>query len=56
MLRALAPQSTLARGFSMTLDEKGNPLTDASRVEKGQRLRTHLATGELESVVDEIND
>ncbi len=52
MLRALAPQATLERGFSMTLDEDGNAITDASRVTRGQRLHTRLANGEIDSIVE----
>ncbi len=46
-LRTLNPRAVLARGFSITYDAQGHPLTDAARVPPRSRIRTVLARGEL---------
>lgn len=52
-LSALNPEATLQRGFSITRDASGKALTSASRVAGGDRIRTQLAEGILESEVRE---
>jgi exodeoxyribonuclease VII large subunit len=54
-LSALSPLNTLARGYSVTRDQKGNAISDAGRVELGQQVKTTLANGEFTSIVNEIN-
>jgi exodeoxyribonuclease VII large subunit len=52
-LRLLAPEQVLARGYSITTDERtGTVLRDASQVTGGQRLKTRLKVGEVRSVAD----
>jgi exodeoxyribonuclease VII large subunit len=41
----------LNRGYSITYSANGAVLRDASRVTPGERLRTRLARGEVESDV-----
>ena len=49
-LRLLGPEQVLARGYSITRDaETGKVLRDAAKVKAGQRLRTRLQKGEVES-------
>ena len=49
-LRLLGPEQVLARGYSITTDAAtGEILRDAKRVKAGQRLRTRLKIGEVES-------
>jgi exodeoxyribonuclease VII large subunit len=48
-LAGLDPQAVLNRGYSITYGAGGAVLRDASRVTPGERLRTRLARGELES-------
>jgi exonuclease VII large subunit len=50
-LEALSPRRTLERGYSITLTEAGAAVLDAGGVTTGQRLRTLLRSGELESDV-----
>ena len=50
-IRALSPDSVLERGYSMTLDEEGKPVKDASQVEVGTLLKTRLKRGIIESKV-----
>ena len=49
-VRTLGPESALSRGFSMTLDAKGSPITDAAKVKKGDKLVTHVHKGKIKSV------
>jgi exodeoxyribonuclease VII large subunit len=51
-LATLSPRRTLERGYSITSDQDGHVLTDASRAPAGTRLRTVLQRGALESTVD----
>jgi exodeoxyribonuclease VII large subunit len=50
-LQALGPQQVLARGYSITRDERGNVVRSAAQVEPGAKLVTALAHGWLESEV-----
>jgi exodeoxyribonuclease VII large subunit len=51
-LRLLAPENVLARGYSITCEAStGRVLRDATEARPGQRLRTRLARGEVQSVV-----
>lgn len=54
-LAALSPLNTLARGYSVTSDGDGTAISDASRLEIGERVTTRLASGSFESIVDQIN-
>ncbi len=52
-LRLLGPEQVLARGYSITMDAaSGEILRDAKKIKPGQRLRTRLKTGEVESRVE----
>jgi len=50
-LGGLDPQAVLARGYSITYGASGEVLRDASRARDGERLRTTLARGVVESEV-----
>ncbi len=50
-LNTVSPLQTLARGYSITFDERGKPLTNAAQVAPGERIETRLAKGRLISVV-----
>ena len=52
-LRLLGPEQVLSRGYSITTDATtGEILRDAKRVKAGQRLKTRLKVGEIESRVE----
>lgn len=52
-LRLLGPQQVLARGYSITMDEKtGKILRNASDTQPGQTLKTKLSEGEVRSRVE----
>jgi len=50
-VRMLGPDATLARGFSLTMDEHGALVRSAAAVGPGVTLRTRLTDGEIRSVV-----
>jgi exodeoxyribonuclease VII large subunit len=50
-LGGLDPQAVLARGYSITYGASGEVLRDAAQARDGERLRTTLARGVLESEV-----
>jgi exodeoxyribonuclease VII large subunit len=53
-LRLLGPEQVLARGYSITTDAAtGDVLRNAQETRKGQRLRTRLKTGQVDSRVEE---
>jgi exodeoxyribonuclease VII large subunit len=53
-LSSLAPEQTLKRGYSITLDANGGGIIrGAVQARKGQPLRVLLAAGRLEATVDE---
>ena len=50
-LRLLGPEQVLSRGYSITMDAAtGEVLRDAAKIKTGQRLKTRLKTGEVQSV------
>jgi len=51
VVRTLGPEATFARGFSITMNENGEILKDASKVKAGDVIRTQLAEGALSSEV-----
>lgn len=54
-LLSLAPEQTLARGYSICLDEgSGHVVRSAEEVERGQQVRVVLSAGGLECRVEEV--
>ena len=52
LIKALGPESAFERGFSITMDEEGKVLKDATAVKKGMRLETVMKGGKVASVVE----
>jgi exodeoxyribonuclease VII large subunit len=52
-LEALSPLAVLSRGYSLTENKDGHKIRNAHDVQKGERIRTRLLNGYLESVVVE---
>jgi exodeoxyribonuclease VII large subunit len=50
-VRLLDPQTTLARGWSMTKTASGETIRKASQVKAGDEVVTHLVDGTIKSVV-----
>lgn len=53
ILQAIGPEKTLKRGFSMTLDESGNPILSGTGLKKGQKIKTRFSDSEVVSVVED---
>ena len=53
LLRVLGPQSTLARGYSITRTESGEIIRSVAQAPAGTPLRTQVADGEIRSRVEE---
>jgi exodeoxyribonuclease VII large subunit len=51
VVRVLSPDSTLARGYSVTFDSDGAIIRGAKAVRAGDEIRTRLGEGEIESRV-----
>ena len=54
-LSALSPLQVLTRGYSVTLTEEGQAITNASDVKNGQRIQTRLNQGSVWSIIDSHN-
>lgn len=50
-LESLNPDNVINRGFSLTVDEQGKPVSDIKQVKKGQKIRTILKDGVINSEV-----
>ena len=50
-LEALNPENVIKRGFSLTVDEKGKPITSIKDINKGNKIKTILKDG---SVISEV--
>ena len=50
-LASLDPTAVLGRGYSLTLNARGDILRDAATAAVGERITTTLARGEIESEV-----
>ncbi|MFV0278396.1 MAG: exodeoxyribonuclease VII large subunit [Parahaliea sp.] len=56
LLDSVSPLQTLGRGYAILSTGKGEVVTDASAVRRGQPLRARLARGELELRVEKVRD
>jgi exodeoxyribonuclease VII large subunit len=52
LVRQLAPERTLERGFTITRDAAGRVVKEAGRLRPGDRLLTSFADGETRSRVE----
>lgn len=53
-LELLNPKGILSRGYSISVDEKGRPISSVKDLSKDKEVRTILKDGEFTSVVKEI--
>src|SRR5437762_3701650 len=51
ILGVLGPDATLRRGYSMTMDAKGDLVCSIAQVKRADRMRTRVSDGEMESKV-----
>jgi len=54
VIRLLGPQQTLERGYSITLDVKGNVIRSVQDMATGDSIQTKLTDGTAKSVVEEV--
>lgn len=54
-LDTVSPLQTLARGYSITTDERGALLRDSTGLHPGDRITTRLASGEISSTIEKIH-
>jgi exodeoxyribonuclease VII large subunit len=50
----LDPHAVLQRGYSMTLDQDGKLVRDASQLQRGTALQLNFARGSAEVTVDRV--
>ena len=55
-LEAVSPLSTLERGYSITFGPELSPVKSASTLKVGDKIRSHLHDGNLESIVSKIKN
>ena len=56
-LNTLSPLATLERGYAIVTERiSGKLLRDASKVKPGDRVKTQLARGELECIVEDVHE
>ena len=48
------PERNLRLGYSLTLNESGRVVRGISEIQKGDKLKTLLADGEIQSIIDKI--
>ena len=53
-LAAMDPKGVLTRGYSMTLDRSGRPITSTDGLARGESLKTCLSDGIIVSTVEEV--
>ena len=53
-LETVSPLSTLDRGYSITFTSQSAPIKSADRVKVGDKIRSHLYRGNIESIVSKI--
>jgi len=51
MTKRLGPDATLRRGYSVTTDASGNLVRSVTQVKRGDKIRTRVTDGTLESSV-----
>jgi exodeoxyribonuclease VII large subunit len=51
ILAVLGPDATLRRGYTMTMDPKGDLVRSIAQVKRADRMRTRVSDGEIESKV-----
>jgi exonuclease VII large subunit len=46
----LNPQAILTRGYTITMDAEGHPLTSVQEIKPGMLVRTRFGDGEAQSI------
>ena len=56
LLRALGPDATLERGFSLTLDAAGRVVREAAQLQQGDAFQTRLNKGRVHGTVTRVEE
>lgn len=56
LLRTLGPESTLERGFTLTLDAAGRVVRDAAQLHQGDAFQIRLHKGRVHGVVTKVEE
>jgi exodeoxyribonuclease VII large subunit len=51
-LKSVSPLAVLARGYALVTDPAGAPITQATNVKPGARMRLRFADGEVRATAD----
>jgi exodeoxyribonuclease VII large subunit len=51
ILRVLGPDATLRRGYSITMDERGQIIRTTAEVHRKMAIRTRISDGEFDSEI-----
>jgi len=54
-LHTVSPLATLERGYSISFDEQQQVITDASKLQPGQQVKTQLAKGHFIARIEQIS-
>ena len=55
IIKIANPERSLKLGYSLTTDARGKVVRDISKIKRGDVIKTLLANGSVESVIDKIN-
>jgi exodeoxyribonuclease VII large subunit len=55
-LQALSPKAILARGYALVFDANGQLVKEASQLQTGDRVHTHVGRGAFTAKVDQVED
>jgi exodeoxyribonuclease VII large subunit len=55
-LEALNPRQVLNRGYSISMNEKGQVITSKKDVKPGEKIKTSLKDGNITSVIESVED
>lgn len=53
-LEGLSPLNVLSRGYSLTFDDAGRPISEADQLKPGQKITTRLKRGRVHAVVERV--
>ncbi|HEY0923964.1 exodeoxyribonuclease VII large subunit [Rheinheimera pacifica] len=54
-LNTVSPLATLARGYSITFDDKQQVVTSSTQLKAGDKITARLAEGSISAIVDEVS-
>jgi exodeoxyribonuclease VII large subunit len=55
-LEALNPKQVLSRGYSISMNEKGQVIASVKDVKPGEKIKTSLKDGNITSTIESVED